>query len=193
MVFISKDCRNGPEPKALISPSESRPSSTELNYFSPPTLWQGTLCLWLASAIKIRILEEIAFFFLTPFFVFSAVVSWAPLSSSERCCRGYIKPSKPSPISTTFLTTGCGGGLFVWPCRKGCRDTSWLPLCQQPRQELICSCKVVLCPGWLAWHQERGKAVPSTWLQIGEKKKICSPLQRPETFREIRVFRSMCR
>lgn len=172
---MRKDCRNGPEPRALISPSEPSPSSTELNYFSPPSLWQGTFCLWLASAIKIRNSEEIAYFFLPPFFVFSAVVSWAPLSSSERCCRGYIKPSKPSPISTIFLTTGCGGGLFEWPCRKGCGDTS-VPLFQHPRQELMSSCRVMLCPGWLAWHQERGNAVPSTWLQNWERKKIRSPL-----------------
>lgn len=173
---MSKDCRNGPEPRALISPSEPSPSSTELNYFSPPTLWQGTFCSLLASAIKIRNLEEIAYFFLPPFFVFSAVVSWAPLSSSERCCRGYIKLSKPSPISTTFLRTGCGGSLFVWPCRKGCGDTSGLPLCQHPRQELISSCRIVLCPGWLARHQERGNAFPSTWLQNWERKKIHSLL-----------------
>lgn len=169
---MSKDCRNGPEPRALSSSSKSNPSSAELNYFFPPTLWEGTLCLWLASAIKIRNLEEIAYFFLPLFFVFSAVVSWAPLSSSERCCRGYIKPSKPSPISTTFLTTGCGGGLFVWPCRKGCGDTSRLPLGQHPRQELISSCRVVLRPGWLVWHQERRNADPSTWLQNWERKKI---------------------
>lgn len=93
----------------------------------PSSLRWGTLWLWLASAMKMRNSEEMAYFFLPPFFVFSAAVSWAPLSSSERCHRSYIKPSEASPMSITFLTTGCGGaglpsptGGVVGPTKEGC-------------------------------------------------------------------------
>lgn len=149
---MSKDSRNGWEPRALNCPSELSPSRGELNYSFPPALQWGTLWLRLASAVKTRNSEEMADFFLPPFFVFSAVVSWAPLSSSERCRRSYIKPSKPSATSTTFLTTGCGGGLFAWPRRKGRGGTPPMPLRQDASQERPSSCGVGLCPGRLAQH-----------------------------------------
>lgn len=91
------------------------------NYSFPPALWPP-IEYPLDVAGKGSENEELGgngLFFLPPFFVFSAVVSWAPLSSSERCHRSYIKPSKPSPMSITFLMTGCGRGLFTQPHGKG--------------------------------------------------------------------------
>jgi len=129
-VFMSKNCRNGVQPGALNIPCEPSPSKGQLNYCFPPSLQRGTLGLRLARALKMRNSEETTSFFLPPFFVFSAVVSWAPLSSSERCHRSYIKPSKQSPVSTTLLTTGCGGGWFTRPSRKGSGGPPLMPLHQ---------------------------------------------------------------
>lgn len=164
------------------------------NYSFPPTLWPP-VGYPLVAAGKGSENEELGgngLFFLPPFFVFPAVVSWAPLSSSERCHRSYNKPSKPSPMTITFLTTGCGRGLFAHG-KGGVYPTDAPAPALQPGTGQFLHGRTVP-RATFSTLTEKKCCHPYLDAQLGHKEKIIhSPLQRPVTFQELCVFSSKCR